>query len=471
MMKRTILLLLMVVSGALMLGCKDFDCCGPGVISTNPSALTIGGFIGASQDLVVNCPMAWTITDLPDWLIAEPDRGDFGGPVSLKATQENPPGADPRSAVITFMAANGDRVRMTITQSAQEVYTVTYSLTGVTRSNPAAAALQGEAYSTVFTAGTGYQLPASITVTMGGVLLTEGVEYDYDNATGEFEISNVTGNLVITIVGVETITVTAVIMTVTLYGSLDTPATVTSTSDISQAELDALITLHANRVITGWYTTDNPNGTKAVFPVTATTTLYVRLNGDGIFNTAPVEIVNAAELEALGTRVNATSGTEPAGLYYKLIADIDLGGAEWTPIGDNTIERPFRGHFDGDGFKVSGLYINRTTDDTGLFGWIQNSSIQNLGVEIAAGGVTGNNFTGGVAGYMRNSTISNCYVTGNVSGRDYVGGVAGFIGTNLSMSSSISNSYATGNISGNWYVGGVAGGVGMGTSGSGTAAL
>ncbi|MCL2739148.1 MAG: BACON domain-containing protein, partial [Bacteroidales bacterium] len=102
-MKRTILPLLMIALGTLALGCKDFDCCGPSVISTDASARTVGGFMGASQDLVVNCPMAWTITDLPEWLAAVPDRGDFGGPVSLKATQGNPPGADPRSATITFV--------------------------------------------------------------------------------------------------------------------------------------------------------------------------------------------------------------------------------------------------------------------------------------------------------------------------------------------------------------------------------
>jgi len=110
----------MIALGTLALGCNDFDCCMPGVISTDADTYTVGGFVDDSQDLVVNCPMAWTVADLPEWLAAVPDRGDLGQTISLKATQENPLDADPRSAVITFVAANGDRVKVTVTQTPLE---------------------------------------------------------------------------------------------------------------------------------------------------------------------------------------------------------------------------------------------------------------------------------------------------------------------------------------------------------------
>ena len=44
-------------------------------------------------------------------------------------------------------------------------------------------------------------------------------------------------------------------------------------------------------------------------------------------------------------------------------ADSDAG---WLPIGTNSLE--FTGTFEGNGNTISGLHINRTTADTGLFG-------------------------------------------------------------------------------------------------------
>ena len=44
---------------------------------------------------------------------------------------------------------------------------------------------------------THYHLPTSITLTMGGVTQTAGTDYDYDNGTGEIQILEVTGNIVI----------------------------------------------------------------------------------------------------------------------------------------------------------------------------------------------------------------------------------------------------------------------------------
>ena len=58
-------------------------------------------------------------------------------------------------------------------------------------------------------------------------------------------------------------------------------------------------------------------------------------------------------------------GTEK---YFKLTADIDLssvcganigaGGSEvsWAPIGSS--DKPFKGHFNGNGHSIKGLYIN-----------------------------------------------------------------------------------------------------------------
>jgi len=101
------------------------------------------------------------------------------------------------------------------------------------------------------------------------------------------------------------------------------------------------------------------------------------------------------------------------------------------------------------------LWINRPTEyRVGLFGYIDDASISNLGVEIdnAKGGVKGSDYTGGLVGRgLNSSTIANSYAIGNVSGADNVGGLAG------ECYCSISNSYAAGDVSGKDYVGGLVG--------------
>ena len=79
-------------------------------------------------------------------------------------------------------------------------------------------------------------------------------------------------------------------------------------------------------------------------------------------------------------------------LLFALSADIDLNGYEWTPIGNDT--HPFKGHFNGDGHVVRGLKMNveietKTTTYAGLFGYIENGTLRNLGVWLAPEGDRG----------------------------------------------------------------------------------
>ena len=134
----------------------------------------------------------------------------------------------------------------------------------------------------------------------------------------------------------------------------------------------------------------------------------------------------------------------------------DLGHGEtcagWEPIGDDASR--FTGTFDGDGFKITNLYINRpNTDDVGLFGVITSNTaeIRNVGVEVDI--VLGQNSVGGLVGSMDNeSSLSNNYATGAVSGSEYIGGLVGWMDE-----SSLSNNYATGAVSGSEYIGGLVG--------------
>ncbi|MCK9245257.1 MAG: T9SS type A sorting domain-containing protein [Candidatus Marinimicrobia bacterium] len=174
--------------------------------------------------------------------------------------------------------------------------------------------------------------------------------------------------------------------------------------------------------------------------------------------------------------------------YFEQTADIDFadtnitdwdGGAGWTPIGNGTIK--FTGSYDGQNHTISNLYINRSNDYIGLFGYIDGSGdeVKNLGLIDV--NITGASYVGGFVGRNHSATISNSYSTGAVSGKTSVGGfvgqnsssaiisnsystvvvsgtvdyVGGFVGYN--SSATISNSYSTGTVSGTNFVGGFVG--------------
>jgi hypothetical protein len=194
-------------------------------------------------------------------------------------------------------------------------------------------------------------------------------------------------------------------------------------------------------------------------------------------------ITTAAELAELAQIVNGTHGSSGiigqdnfGGGTVTLANNIDLsaygssfnGGKGWIPIGTTGVSYEydlFSGTFDGNGKKITGLYINDTSlNAVGLFAVIDNGNVKNLGVEDV--NIIGNNCVGGIVGFVRNYsdlTITNCYSTGNVSGiGDYVGGVVGGTGS-FYCRLTISNCYFTGNVSGSDLVGGVLGYLNQGT--------
>jgi hypothetical protein len=130
----------------------------------------------------------------------------------------------------------------------------------------------------------------------------------------------------------------------------------------------------------------------------------------------PYQISTAAQLDAV-------RGYTSAGIYFELIADIDLSGygtgAGWAPINS------FYGNLDGNGFKIMNLTINRPTThyEVGLFksiesgGTISNIILQNMNV-------TGRQGAGGLV-YANSGTINNSSVTGSLYGSRILGGLVG----------------------------------------------
>ena len=201
------------------------------------------------------------------------------------------------------------------------------------------------------------------------------------------------------------------------------------------------------------------------------------VSGDEDSQQTVYEIGTAEQLKAFRDSVN--EGKTYAGDYIKLTGNIDLDGSEsdqWTPIG-LSVTIPFKGTFDGNGHKISGLYINTTSDFQGLFGYMKEGEIKNLSVSgtvkgsYDVGGIVGNNNSGkvinccnsaeivstnsrsgGVAGRIDNSGIViNCFNEGKISGGYESGGVVG------RANYKVENCWNTGTVNGKYNIGGVVG--------------
>lgn len=161
---------------------------------------------------------------------------------------------------------------------------------------------------------------------------------------------------------------------------------------------------------------------------------------------------------------------------YILMNDIDLSGwGNWVPVGASSAIF-FDGTFDGNGFTVNNMMIDVQSNFAGLFGYIKNSTIKNLGIinsHVACAepirGTEAYNYVyaGGLAGYSNSSYIENCYNTGSVSGINntrpaMVGGLLGLLQGDSNSSYYIKNSFNTGMVNAfsesvQSYAGGVAG--------------
>ena len=138
------------------------------------------------------------------------------------------------------------------------------------------------------------------------------------------------------------------------------------------------------------------------------------------------------------TQVDVTgmNGAGRAGRYNRFRITSTCSGGTWqasefkfnyvtseqsVPIGNSSTK--FSGTFDGknhtiSNFKTSGQY-------SGLFGYVNGATIQNLTVNVAnnAGATSAGGLVGAVNG---TTTIRNCIVNGTISGTHQVGGFVGF---------------------------------------------
>jgi len=153
--------------------------------------------------------------------------------------------------------------------------------------------------------------------------------------------------------------------------------------------------------------------------------------------TAPYLISDANELGSIGHRNTAC---------YRLDADIDLSDIIWT----TAVVCSFSGHFDGKGHVIRNLQI-QGDGHLGLFGCVTTDAVvtsihlEHISIESAG------DYVGGLAG-RSGGRISDCFSRGSVIGNEYVGGLIGFLGEG-----SLSTSRSAGAVVGVRRVGGLVG--------------
>lgn len=178
--------------------------------------------------------------------------------------------------------------------------------------------------------------------------------------------------------------------------------------------LKAALSVAVNKALLGDTSTYDPADPSSIFA-----------GGTGTQND-PYQIATAAQLRAFAAAVNADEHFD--GEYIVLTADIDLGDAQWMPVG-SAGGHYFAGIFDGQNHCIRGMKIG--TQETpadyvsaGLFACIDGAVVRNLAVADAeiyiarldavrtyAGiiaGVTDNSETGAGA------VINNCTVSGTI---------------------------------------------------------
>ncbi|MBU1233691.1 MAG: hypothetical protein KKD01_19210 [Proteobacteria bacterium] len=202
---------------------------------------------------------------------------------------------------------------------------------------------------------------------------------------------------------------------------------------------------------------------------------WVVINTDGSLQTSAFNTA-AATSPMLATEYSTTINNAHQlqmmvmnlGASYSMDADVEAEGTGngkevwgilgFVPVRVGNTNTPFTGTFDGQRHKISKLRIDRTDNNVGLFGYIKDAEIKNVGLsQVQVGGA---NSVGGLAGYNVKGSISNCYVSGHIYGcytfynseGDNIGVLVG-----QNNGGTINNCYATGIAYGGTSIGGLVG--------------
>ncbi|KKR13355.1 MAG: Surface protein containing Ig-like protein domain-like protein, partial [Candidatus Falkowbacteria bacterium GW2011_GWA2_39_24] len=222
------------------------------------------------------------------------------------------------------------------------------------------------------------------------------------------------------------------------YGGDCTSATGTATIGSNTITFDALsVAVHSNCTL-------------AVGGVTMNITDFQIVSGfAGGAGTSgdPYQITTCAQLQLMDSYRTS---------YFILNNAIDCAvapfntGLGFLPVG--TSASKFTGGFDGAGYTISNLYIDRPLIDyVGLFGYVDGTDTQYIkDVSLTGADITGKNYVGALAGYLLDTIMVDASSAGTVDGYSYVGGLLGYID-----STTVKACYSSATVAGYSLIGGL----------------
>lgn len=230
-----------------------------------------------------------------------------------------------------------------------------------------------------------------------------------------------------------------------------TPGNVSAKGGTVEVTVDANVSARVSVSDSEWISVAEESAGRYVFDISENTVTQPR-SGAVTFSTDEIgdfmlEIVQDAHVETGGIRsaeqfmlfAAAVNSGEPLTQWLDgngevaLLADIDMAGQTWTPVGDITeatisyttlsitAGKPFTGIFNGNGHSIRNLSIDTDRGPCfGLFGACENAIIKNLVIDksctfkVANEALTGGAAYGFVVGIAVNSTLENVMVEGRV---------------------------------------------------------
>ncbi len=180
-----------------------------------------------------------------------------------------------------------------------------------------------------------------------------------------------------------------------------------------------------------------------VFSCAGKTELIPFAGGDGSKD-YPFLICSIAQLENMG------------GVYrkraFRLMSNLSFPSgyrapSGWAPIGSPSAA--FEGTFDGNSYKIENMFIDKSTNYSGLFGYTADATIKNL--RVLGASVRGPSEVGIIAGQAAGGVFENLQTSGSVvvDANDNGGGLIGRInngGSHATCSYLISHSSSSANV-------------------------
>ncbi len=189
-------------------------------------------------------------------------------------------------------------------------------------------------------------------------------------------------------------------------------------------------------------------------------------DGSGKSATLKISVEEAGAFAGSGTKTdpylistsddlaNLSSVLNKSGYYFKQTADISLENhSPWKPIGNDN--KHFKHNYDGGGFNITGLTLSGDEYYGGLFGYVENGVFSNINIEGFYADVDAS-CIGGVAGTAYKSSFENCRVSGEIKAGSNLGLLVGQIIAE-DKTVTVNNCSASGKITGDSYIGGLIG--------------